>query len=644
MTMTEQGKQPGVGEMMALAWEHFRARRLRLAEELGRQVIAAQPDNHNAACLLGIVCFRNRQAKEAIAWMERAVEGNPDIAGYHSNLCEMYRQVGEVDRAVAAGRRAVELDPAYPQGLNNLGTALYEKQDFNGAEEYYRRAIGCDPKFAEVHDNLANALRSQRRYDEAIAEHRQAIALRPGYAEALNNLGNTLREAGRPDEAEQALHMAIGARPNYVEAYNNLALILWDRKQHDEALVVIAKAMAIQPVRASSLMIAGRFYNEREEFGRAVECYRKALSLRPRSLEILNTLSAIFLDIGDLAGADEMLQRMVALNPGHAATRVRRSMLRMLRGDMDGGLAEYDWRLAMPNVRPKDLPPLRPVNLPGRLWNGEPIEGKRLFIWSEQGLGDAIHCMRYLPNLAARGPAVLSGYFPPKLHQLSALNFPFFRIVPTGAEPPDADFHCEMMTLLRLVGRSPEWVETGKPYFKAPPGLVQEFRQRFSAYPGLKVGLVWAGNGNHKDDRNRSMPASALKPLAGIAGCHFFSLQVGDKAADADLINSGVIDISKDVSNITSTAAAIAALDLVIAVDTSLAHLAGAIGTPVWTLLSHVPDWRWGLTGDTTPLYRSMRLVRQPRRRSWPAVIAAVSDALRRVVEQRIGQQSGKIS
>jgi hypothetical protein len=290
--------------------------------------------------------------------------------------------------------------------------------------------------------------------------------------------------------------MAIGARPNYVEAYNNLALILWDRKRHDEALGVIAKAMAVQPARASSLMIAGRFYNEREEFGRAVECYRKALSLRPRSLEILNTLSAIFLDIGDLAGADEMLQRMVALNPGHAATRVRRSMLRMLRGDMDGGLAEYDWRLAMPNVRPKDLPPLRPVNLPGRLWNGEPIEGKRLFIWSEQGLGDAIHCMRYLPNLAARGPAVLSGYFPPKLHQLSALNFPFFRIVPTGAEPPEADFHCEMMTLLRLVGRSPEWVETGKPYFKAPPGLVQEFRQRFSAYPGLKVGLVWAGNVN----------------------------------------------------------------------------------------------------------------------------------------------------
>jgi tetratricopeptide (TPR) repeat protein len=629
MSMSEQGKRLGVGEAMGLAWEHFRAQRLRLAEQLGRQVIGEQPGNYDAASLLGIVAYRNGQTKEAISWMERAAEGNPNAAGYQSNLCEMYRQVGDPDRAIAAGRRAVELDPNYLQGLNNLGIAYFEKLDFKSAEGLYRRAIECDPKFPEAHNNLANALRAQRRFDEAIEEYRRAIELRAAYPEALSNLGCVLREVGRLEEAEQAQRMAIGARPNYIEAYNNLALTLWDRKQPEEALGILARSMAIMPDHFGTLMLAGRFSAEQEDLAGAIQHYKKALTLRPRSAEALNALSSIYLDTGDLEGADEMLLRLLALNPAHAGTRVRRAMLRILRGDVDGGLAEYEWRLAMPNVRPKGLPPLRPARLPGQSWKGEPIRGKRLFIWSEQGLGDAIHCMRFLPDLAARQPAVLSGYFPPKLHQLSMLNFPFFQIVPTGAEPPEADFHCEMMSLLHLVGRSPVWTETGKPYFSAPTDLVQQFETRFAAYPGLKVGLVWAGNSNHKDDRNRSMPSKHLLPLASVAGCHLFSLQVGDKALDTELFKSGVIDISKDVSNITMTAAAISALDLVIAVDTSLAHLAGALGTPVWTLLSHVPDWRWGLKGETTALYRSMRLFRQPQRRDWPAVIAAVSDALR---------------
>lgn len=375
MAMTEQGKRPGVGEMMGLAWEHYRAQRLRLAEQLGRQVIGEQPGNYDAASLLGIVAYRNGQTKEAISWMERAIEGNPNAAGYHSNLCEMYRQVGEADRAVEAGRRAVEIDPTYQQGLNNLGIALFEKHDFKGAEEHYRRAILCDPKFPEAHNNLANALRAQRRYDEAIEEYRRAIEIRSAYPEALSNLGSTLRETGRLEEAEQAQRMAIGARPNYIEAYNSLALILWDRKQPEEALGILARSMAIQPDRPEAMIIMasylldlgrtkgalyacqralknkpdhvgalnlmGRICRDLEDFTGSIDYCRKALALRPDAPDILNNLGISLLEVGDLAGATQALSRAAELDPTSIPTYINLASAKKFKpGDPEIGVLE----------------------------------------------------------------------------------------------------------------------------------------------------------------------------------------------------------------------------------------------------------------------------------------------------------------
>lgn len=356
MSVSEQRKTTSGAGAMPLAWEHFRAQRLRLAEQVSRQVLAEEPGNSDAASLLGIMAYRAGQTREAINWMERAIAGNPDVAGYHSNLCEMYRQTGDLDRAIAAGRRAIDLDPKYLQGLNNLGIAFFEKHDFAGAEEYYRRAIACDPKFPEAHNNLANALRAQRRLDEAIEEYRKAIELRAAYPEALSNLGCTLREQGHLEEAEQALRMAIGARPSYVEAFNNLALTLWERKQPEEALGVLARSMAIQPDRPEAMIIMasylldlgrtkgalyacqralrnkpdhvgalnlmGRICRDLEDFTGSIEHCRKALALKPDAPEILNNLGISLLEVGDLDGATKALSRAAELEPGSLATYI----------------------------------------------------------------------------------------------------------------------------------------------------------------------------------------------------------------------------------------------------------------------------------------------------------------------------------
>lgn len=470
--MPEEGCMADARAPMRTAWEHFRAGRDALAADAAREVMAREPGNVEAVGLLGVVGFRAGRRQEAIDWMERAIAANPNAAGLHAYLCEMYRKVGDLGRAIAVGRQVLALDSNSFQGLNQLGIALLAADDVGGA----------------------------------------------------------------------------------------------------------------------------------------LDC----------------------------------LNRQLALRPDHAGLHVRRSMLRMLTGDVDGGLAEYDWRLALPNVRPQGLPPLRPAVLPGQFWRGEPLAGKSLFIWSEQGLGDAIHCMRFFPVLAAARPRRISGQLPPKLHPLVRMNFPSFGIVPHGDALGPADYHCEAMSLLRLVGRAPDWSETGAPYLAAPRQAVSRFRQLFAAHEGLKVGLVWSGNSNHRDDAIRSMPGRALLPLLEVEGCRFFSLQIGAKAEDAPLFDAGLIDLSAQVSNMTATAGAIAALDLVIGVDTSLVHMAGALGTPVWTLLNSVPDWRWGLGSPTTPLYRSMRLLRQKSRGDWAGVIDMARAALGRSVRAKMtGFQAG---
>lgn len=356
MAISEQMDRLEVGEAMTLAWEHFRAQRLRLAEQLGRMVIGEQPDNSDAASLLGVIAFRGGQLTDAIEWTERAVAHNPNAAGLYGNLCEMYRLKGQADKAVMAGRKAIELEPTYLQGLNNLGIALFESQDFAGAEENYRRAIKCDPKFPEAHNNLANALRALRRQEEALVEYSRAIELRAAYPEALSNLGCTLRELGRLEESEKALRMAIGARPTYVDAFNNLAMTLWERKQPEEALGVLARSMAIQPDRPEAMIVMasylldlgrtkgalyacqralrnkpdhhgalnlmGRICRDLEDLTGSIEYCRKALDIRSDAPDVLNNLGISLLEIGDLDGATQALSRAAELDPHSIATYI----------------------------------------------------------------------------------------------------------------------------------------------------------------------------------------------------------------------------------------------------------------------------------------------------------------------------------
>ena len=470
-----------------------------------------------------------------------------------------------------------------------------------------------------------------------MAEQDQEI----GSGEAMA-LAWTHFRAWRLGPAEEICRSVAAREPQNAEVAGLLGVLAHRAGRREEAIAWMERAAALRPGVAGPHANLSDMYRLAGLMGKAIAAGRRALSLEPGNRLALSSLGLALLEIDDVDGALECLDRHVRIEPGNAALHLRRSMLRMLNGDIDGGLEEYEWRLAAPNIRPKGLPPLRPAALPGAPWKGERLLGKKLFLWSEQGLGDALHCMRFFPTLIGQGPLRISAQLPPKLHPLIERNFPYVKLVPHGSELEPADYHCELMSLLRLVGRSPGWAEPVGPYLTAPEDLVEGFNRRFAPYEGIKVGLVWSGNSNHRDDARRSMPGPALLPLLATRGCRFFSLQIGPKPQDKALFDAGLVDLSAEVSTMTTTAAAVAALDLVIGVDTSLVHLAGALGTPVWTLLCSVPDWRWGRSGQATPLYRSMRFFRQRQRGDWPGVVGEAGMALSRAVEARIAGPGGK--
>lgn len=497
----------------------------------------------------------------------------------------------EAGRLPAAEKVAQEIADA--QGRNAdafhlLGIIAYRQKRLDRAIKFIEKAIAIAPRTAAFHANLAEMYRLRGKTEPALAAGERAVALDPSNVQGWNNLGIIHYDRGDFAGAEQCYRKALAAAPAFAHAWNNLGNALTRLERDDEAHVAFATAISLQPQYSEAMVNDGLSYREEGQFDLAAERLRQAVDAHPKN----------------------------------ANARISLAMLRMLRGDIDGGLPDYEWRLALPGARPKALP--------GELWRGGPLEGRRLFVYAEQGLGDTIQYLRYLKPLAMRRPGGISVQVQPGLQRLVELNFPYVDVVRAA---PAADFHCALMSLPLLLAYP--FGREEPPYLVAPADQVEAFKARFAQYEGLKVGLVWAGNTAHKYDYSRSMSAEALAPIFKVAGSRFFSLQIGAKPADARIVKADMIDLAKDVSNMTATAAAIAALDLVIGVDTSLVHLAGALGTPVWTLLASVPDWRWGLGTDATPIYRSMRLFRQRQRRDWAGVVGEVATALEQFAAAR---------
>jgi hypothetical protein len=371
---------------------------------------------------------------------------------------------------------------------------------------------------------------------------------------------------------------------------------------------------------------------DQARFDEAVAAYDRALALNPRYAEAHTNLGSAYKEQGRLEEAIACYDYALWLRPDDATTHWNRSLAYLAQGDYERGWAEYEWRWRRKRTRP--LPFAQPA------WDGTPLEGRTILLYMEQGLGDMIQFIRYAPLVKARGGRVVIEC-PDILVDLFASVAGVDQIIAEKSELPPFDVHAPLMSLPRLLGTRLDKVPAEVPYLSAPPEMVERWRDRLAQSSAFKVGMVWQGNPHHKWDRHRSVPLAQFAPLAAIPGVELISLQHGDAAAAPHSLN-GRFRVAQWTSKKCSdsipfaeTAAVIMTLDLVITVDTAVAHLAGALAAPVWVPLSAIVDWRWMHKRSDTPWYPTMRLFRQSELGKWGPVFQRMADELGALVARR---------
>ncbi len=537
------------------------------------------------------------ERRDPIPPFQRSKPGHGAKPSPHDRLVEAVRhhQAGRLDDAARLYDDILKSSPRHPDALHLSGLIAHQRGRHDRAESLIGKAVQFSPDNPAYTNNLGTVLLALHRPQEACALFRRATELKPDYAEAHNNLGNALQKLGQWEDAVAAYRHVLAARPRYAEAHCNLGSALRKQGRLEDAQASYRRALECKPDYATALSNLALVLHEQARYEAALPYYDKAL----------------------------------ALDPDHAEAHANRAVLLLLLGRFAEGWREYEWRWKVDGFTssPRDL---------GRpLWDGSELNGETILLHAEQGLGSAIQFVRYGSMVAKRGGRVVVECPRPLFGLFSVLTqgapAPVWRLVVRGEPLPEFDLQAPLMSLPRILGTTLDTIPGAVPYLAADPAAAAAWRERMQPAERPWVGLVWAGNPRHMNDRNRSMPAGSFAPLAQQAEGSFFSLQVGAAAQDGRTLP--IHDLGAEIGDFSDTAAIIANLDLVVSVDTAVAHLAGAMARPTWMLIPYVPEWRWLLDRADTPWYPTMRLFRQRAPGDWrelmDRVIAAMA-ALRR--------------
>jgi tetratricopeptide (TPR) repeat protein len=600
----------------------YRAGQLAQAEVLCQQIISVDRNYFDALYVLAVVQAGLGKNVEALANYDGALVLQPRHAEALSNRGNALKALKRFDEALDSFDRALAAQPDYPAALSNRGAVLFEIARYEEALATYDRSLAIRPDQVVALYNRGGALQKLGRFEEALSSYDRALAISPELVEAHVNRGNTLIALDRHNDALASFDTALALRPDLVEALTSRGNALNGLKRHEEALTSYDRAIACQPAYAAAHYNRGTTLHEMKRYDEALESYDRAISLQPDYPEAFSNLGAT---LWELKRHDEALasyDRAIALQPTFPEAHWNAASLRLLTGDFEHGWEEYEWRWKYKTMA------LAKRNFAQPQWSGEPIEGKTILLHSEQGLGDAIQFSRYVPLVAGRGARVILEV-DRRLRELMSSLDGAAQVLSTGDALPDFDMHCPLLSLPRAFHTLIETVPSRTPYLHASPERLAKWAARLGPERGLRVGLIWSGNPAHHRDHARSIALSALMPLLGVPAI-FFSLQKDVRSADAAVLagRRDVIQIADELADFSDTAAIMAQLDLIISVDTSTVHLAGALGRPVWILLPYLPDWRWLLDRDTSPWYPTARLFRQDEARGWGSVIPRVQAAL----------------
>jgi tetratricopeptide (TPR) repeat protein len=587
-----------IAEALDQAVKHHRAGNLPEAEQLYRQVLQVDPHHVDALHLLGVVSNQLGHSEEAVTYISQALRRNPSFAEAYGSLGNALGRQGRLEEAVAS----------------------------------YRQALRLKPGLAEVHNNLGNALRAQGRLDEAVASYGQALRLRPDYADAHNNLGVALKEQGRPDEAVASFEQAIRISPRSAEAHNNLGTALMEQGRPEEATASYQQALCLKPNYAEAHNNLGNALQKLGRLEEATASLQQALRLQPDYADAHNNLGVALMEQGRLEEAVVSIQQALRLQPDYAEAHTNLAMTWLRMGNFEQGLREYEWRW---RCKQAYMPPL-----PQPAWDGSALTGRTILLRTEQGLGDTLHFIRYAPLVRQRGATVLvecQEALMPLLASCPGID----RLVPSPVAPTQSfDVQAPLLSLPGLFGTTLATVPADVPYLFADPKLIEQWRQELSTVGGFKIGIAWQGNPKH-DRRGLGQRGTSLlqfAPLGRLAGVRLFSLQKGHGAEQLRTLGDlfPVTDLGGQLDECSGafmeTAAVMKALDLVVTTDTSIAHLAGALGVPVWVALPFAAEWRWLRSREDSPWYPTMRLFRQTEPGNWQGVFDRMAAGVRQLI------------
>jgi tetratricopeptide (TPR) repeat protein len=642
---------------------HFQSGRHGAAEECCRQALAVDPGHANSLHLLGLIHAATGRLDVAVEQIAAAIRSDPRNPDFFSDLGSLLQRMGRLEEATKSYDLAIQLKPHNVDAWTRLGDLLQTQMRSEEALLTYDHAAKLDPsnglamykagqllfesgryedalaRFdllqtttpgrAEVLRERAVCLNRLNRREEAAASYQKAIEIAPRNYDYHNDLGSILLGLRRFEQALAHFREAIEIKPDFVAAMNNLGIALVDLKRPEEALPVFDRGLSISPELAQLFSNKANALKALGRYDEALAAYDRAIALKPDYVKAHCNRGAC---LDQMLRTDEALSSLkdaLALQPDYPEARWNLGLNRLRVGDFKTGWIESEWRWKCPGLRLGERKMHRP------LWLGaEPIDGKVLLLHSDQGLGDALQFCRYAPLAAARGAKVIVEV-QRSLRDLLCRLAGVSMVISKGEALPDFDFHCPLCSLPLAFDTTIDTIPSAAPYLSVDGrGERWEGRLRSSGLP--KIGLVWSGNPEHLNDQNRSVALKNLLPLLEVKA-QFVSLQKDVRPDDLAVLRDrhDILDFGPELGSFSDTAALLAQLDLLISVDTSVAHLAGALGRPVWILLPYAPDWRWLLDRADSPWYPTASLFRQSKTREWGSVVRQVGEALQQFVEAR---------
>jgi tetratricopeptide (TPR) repeat protein len=562
------------------------AGQLEQAEAIYRQVLSENPGHTHAIDLLGVIHAQRKQFKPAIALFQQAIALQPAVAEYYLHIGQAMIDSGQPVPAIPCYRQAAALQPANHAAIFKLSILLAQNGQLLAGIDAAKAAVALEPGSVDYRGTLATMLMRANRPDLAAVELREITQRQPENIHGWHNLGAALCESGKVLEGLDAFHEALKLNPNHAVIYSNMAGALRQLGRTDEALAAARRAIEIDPD-----VPGGQ-----------------------------NNLGAILSDVGDFEGTLAAWRIAVRQDPASPGIHWNLARILLQLGHFEEGWEEFEWRLQFPGMKLNR-------NFPQPQWDGSDPSGKTILLHAEGGFGDALNFIRLVPQVVSRGGRWILEC-QPELTRLFAGTAGVERIIARGETLPAFDAHMPLQGLPRIVRIRLDNIPREVPYLQAPPDRADFWGERVAGREGLRVGLVWAGSkGQIGDTRTRNV--NLFAPLAGVPGVRFFSLQQGPDGGQKPPAGMDWTDYTEELFDFAETAALVQNLDLVISVDTSVAHLAGALARAVWVVIPFQCDFRWLTHRTDSPWYPTMRLFRQPSMHDWATPISQIEAALR---------------